>query len=51
MASYASKVKADIGRWTTLGLIDAATAAALARDIDAHDRRSLSFGNILVDRW
>lgn len=48
MASYASKVKADIARWSAAGLIDAATAGALSREIDLHQRRSISFGNILA---
>lgn len=48
MASYASRVKGDIGRWVETGLIDAATAEKLERDIALHDRKSLSFGTILA---
>lgn len=48
MASYASKVRADIARWVELGLIDGPTAQALERDVEAHERRSVSFGTILM---
>lgn len=48
MASYSSKVRRDIARWAAAGLIDASTAEALERDIEARDRRSLSFGAILA---
>lgn len=48
MAGYASRVRKDIERWLDAGLIDAIVAEALRRDIDAHDRRSLSFGSILA---
>lgn len=48
MASYATRVKADIGRWRTAGLIDAPTAEALTRDVAATERASLSFGSILA---
>ncbi|TJW87576.1 MAG: DUF2157 domain-containing protein, partial [Mesorhizobium sp.] len=45
MASYSSRVRADIARWLQAGLIDASTAEALTRDVDANERRSLSFGS------
>jgi uncharacterized membrane protein len=48
MASYSAGVQRDIARWAQSGLIDAATADALARDVDANERRSLSFGSILA---
>ncbi|ESY49250.1 DUF2157 domain-containing protein [Mesorhizobium sp. RSR380A] len=48
MASYSSRARADIGRWLQAGLIDAKTADALKRDIDANERKSLSFGTILA---
>ncbi|TIP54777.1 MAG: DUF2157 domain-containing protein, partial [Mesorhizobium sp.] len=47
MAGYATRVKADIARWREIGLIDPATAEALARDVAANERASLSFGSIL----
>lgn len=46
--SYSSRVRADIARWLQAGLIDASTADALTRDIEANQRRSLSFGSILA---
>ncbi len=48
MASYSSRVSADIGRWLQAGLIDAKTADALKRDVEANERKSLSFGTILA---
>ncbi|MES0005827.1 DUF2157 domain-containing protein [Mesorhizobium sp. M0062] len=48
MASYSSRARADIGRWLQAGLIDAKTADGLKRDIDANERKSLSFGTILA---
>ena len=48
MASYSSRVRADIARWQQGGLIDASTADALARDVEANERKSLSFGSILA---
>ncbi|TIT04376.1 DUF2157 domain-containing protein [Mesorhizobium sp.] len=48
MASYSSRVTADIARWLQAGLIDAPTADALTRDVEANQRRSLSFGSILA---
>lgn len=48
MASYSSRARADIGRWLQAGLIDAKTADALKCDIDANERKSLSFGTILA---
>ena len=48
MASYSSRVRQDIGRWVQAGLIDETTADALARDVEANERKSLSFGSILA---
>ncbi|PAQ01650.1 DUF2157 domain-containing protein [Mesorhizobium mediterraneum] len=48
MASYSSRVRADIARWLQASLIDAPTADALTRDVEANQRRSLSFGSILA---
>ncbi len=48
MASYSARVRSDAGRWVTLGLIDQKAAAAIVADVEAHDRRSLSFGSILA---
>jgi uncharacterized membrane protein len=48
MASYSARVRLDIARWQQTGLIDAATAASLARDVDVNERKSLSFGTILA---
>jgi uncharacterized membrane protein len=48
MASYSSRVRADAGRWVASGLIDGKTAEAIVLDVNAHERRSLSFGSILA---
>lgn len=48
MAGYASRVRQDIGRWVAAGMIDAATGDALARDVEARQSHSLSFGSILA---
>jgi uncharacterized membrane protein len=48
MASYSTRVRQDIARWASAGLIDARTAEALTKDVDSHERRSLSFGSILA---
>jgi uncharacterized membrane protein len=48
MASYATRAKADIRRWTEANLIDERTAGLLMEDVDRNDRRSLSFGNVLA---
>lgn len=48
MASYATKVRQDISRWQAAGLIDGATAEALSRDVEANERKSISFGTILA---
>jgi uncharacterized membrane protein len=48
MAGYATRVRADIARWREAGLIDPATADALASDVAANERASLSFGSILA---
>lgn len=48
MAGYSAHVRKDIARWVEAGLIDAATGAALARDVAANQRGTLSFGSILA---
>ncbi len=48
MAGYASKVRQDIARWRRAGLVDAATEAALLRDVEENARKALSFGAILA---
>ena len=48
MASYQSRVRADAARWVASGLIDDKTAQAIVVDVEAHARRSLSFGSILA---
>ena len=48
MAGYGPRVRRDILRWTELGLIDKAAADALRRDIEANERKSLSFGSVLA---
>ncbi|TJV01664.1 MAG: DUF2157 domain-containing protein [Mesorhizobium sp.] len=48
MAGYSSRVRSDIARWRQAGLIDAATADTLTRDVEANERNSLSFGSILA---
>lgn len=48
MAGYGSRIRRDILRWTELGLIDKAAADALRRDVEANERKSLSFGSVLA---
>jgi hypothetical protein len=48
MAGYSTRVRSDIARWLQAGLIDAATADSLTRDVEANARKSLSFGSILA---
>lgn len=48
MASYATRVKQDIGRWVDTGLIDRATGDVLLRDVEANERNGLNFGSILA---
>jgi uncharacterized membrane protein len=48
MAGYGSRVRRDILRWTELGLIDKAAADALRRDVEANERKSLSFRSVLA---
>jgi uncharacterized membrane protein len=48
MVAYAAQVKKDIARWVERGLIDAATADALSRDVDANRRASFGFGMVLA---
>ncbi|MEO9337040.1 DUF2157 domain-containing protein [Mesorhizobium sp. SB112] len=48
MAGYSTRVKRDIARWVENGFIDASTGTILATDVEANERRFLSFGNILA---
>ena len=48
MAGYSIRVRKDIARWAEAGLVDAATADLLVRDVEENERRSLSFGSILA---
>lgn len=48
MVAYATQVKRDIARWVEQGLIDAATADALSRDVDMSRRASFGFGMVLA---
>ncbi|OQM76792.1 DUF2157 domain-containing protein [Manganibacter manganicus] len=48
MGSYSTRVGRDIRRWADRGLIDAATADALSRDVAANERHPLNFGSILA---
>ena len=48
MASYSSRVRADAARWVAAGLIDGKTAEALLLDVEANERKALSFGSILA---
>jgi len=48
MATYTSRVRADTARWVAAGLIDGKAADAIVADVEAHERRSLSFGSILA---
>lgn len=48
MASYSSRVKRDLARWVERGLISVELSQTLAADLDASERRSLSFGSVLA---
>jgi uncharacterized membrane protein len=48
MAAYSVRVKQDIARWVEQRLIPASLAETLSRDVEQHDRRSLSFGSVLA---
>jgi len=48
LAGYSSRVKRDIGRWLEKDLIDAPTAEALSRDVEANEGNLFSFGFILA---
>lgn len=48
MAGYASRVKADIGRWREAGWIDGRIAETLARDVEARAGEAVSLGSILA---
>lgn len=47
MAGYSTRVRQDIERWRTTGLVDDATARALRADVEANDRGRPSFGTVL----
>lgn len=48
MASYAERVKKDIARWSSDGLIDAGIAERLRADIEANARSRISFPTIFA---
>ena len=48
MAAYSVRVKQDIARWAEQGLIPAALAETLSRDVEQRERKSLSFGSVLA---
>ncbi|MBS3649622.1 DUF2157 domain-containing protein [Pseudaminobacter sp. 19-2017] len=48
MAAYTKRLKQDLDRWVTRGLVDRSTADALLADAVSQDRRSLSFGFVLM---
>ncbi|MDQ6432946.1 DUF2157 domain-containing protein [Mesorhizobium sp. LHD-90] len=45
---YSKRLSRDIERWIGQGLIDHAAGAAMLRDAEANDRRSFSFGFVLM---
>lgn len=47
MAGYSRRVRQDIARWLDKGLIDAAIADGLVRDVEQNEHRSLSFSAVL----
>lgn len=48
MAGYADKVKADIARWQSEGLVGSDLAARLSADIDRNHGGGLGFGHVLA---
>lgn len=48
MANYTKRLKQDVERWIGLGLIDRPAGEALIADATFHERRSLSFGSVLM---
>ena len=48
LMGYSKRLKIDVDRWVSRGLIDGTTAGALLADAEANDRRSISFGFILT---
>ncbi len=48
MAAYSKRLELDVQRWVGEGLIDRATGEALVADARAHERKSFSFGFILM---
>jgi uncharacterized membrane protein len=48
LASYSTRVTRDIQRWVEQGLIAPGVAERLTRDVQANERKSLSFGSILA---
>ena len=48
LTGYSKRLEKDVERWVASGLIDRATANALLADAQANDRRSVSFGFILM---
>jgi uncharacterized membrane protein len=48
MAAYSVRVREDIARWVEQGLLPAALAETLSRDVEQRDRKSFSFGSVLA---
>lgn len=48
MSGYASRVKRDIARWLDAGLVDAATADRLSRDVERHAAGRFDLGSVLA---
>ena len=48
MSGYSKRLARDVERWVDSGLIDRPTGEMLLRDAEANDRRSFSFGFILM---
>jgi uncharacterized membrane protein len=48
MSGYSKRLARDVERWVDGGLIDRPTGETLLRDAEANDRRSFSFGFILM---
>lgn len=48
MSGYSRRLAGDVERWVGKGWIDGSTGQTLLRDVEANDRRSFSFGFILM---
>ena len=47
MASYPTRVKADIAHWQSKGLIGPELAAQLGQDVEQRHRAGISFGAVI----